>query len=77
MKFRIFTNAANGCKIAVNVDRVEYIEARGKKAKKTYIHLDGYERVYEQHAEDWMAPLVIEVSEDFDTVFSRLNTIAE
>ena len=77
MKFRMFTNAATGRKIAINIDRVQYIEAAGRKAKRTYIYIDGLEPSYEDRADSQMAPIVIELSEDFDTVFSRLNTIAE
>ena len=74
MKFRYFTHATRkGVKIAVNVDMVQRIETADVKAGTTYIFFgknsgEKYEEVVEQ---------CIEVGEDFDTVFSRLNTIAE
>ena len=67
MKFRVFTNRDGG-KVAVNVDHVKFVEEIG--GKKTVIHLDivcGGEEI----------PNVLVVSEDFHTVISRLNTIAE
>lgn len=67
MKFRMFTENVNGRKIAVNVDRVRHIQIGGRYNEATEIWMDG-------HGED---AVVIEVKEDFDTVFSRLNTIAE
>ena len=77
MKFRMFTNAANGRKVAVNIDRVRNIEAADAEANTTYIYLDGYEPAYDYRPDSQAVPVVIEVSEDFDIVFSRLNTIAE
>lgn len=74
MKFRLFTDATRkGVKIAVNVDMVQRIETADKKAGTTWIFFgrnngEKYEEFVEQ---------CIEVGEDFDTVFSRLNTIAE
>jgi hypothetical protein len=68
MKFRYFTDATRkGIKIAVNIDQVQRIETADAEAGTTYIFVgrDGGETV------------VIEVGEDFDTVFSRLNTIFE
>jgi hypothetical protein len=68
MKFRYFTDAIRkGKKIAVNIDRVRLIQVADAEAGTTEIWMDG-------HAGD---TIVVEVSEDFDTVFSRLNTIAE
>ena len=74
MKFRMFTLAVRGYKVAVNIDRVRFIEVADAEEKTTYIYLDG-----RLEATEPGEPLtsVIEVSEDFDTVFSRLNTIAE
>ena len=66
MKFRLLTDAANGRKIAVNIDYVRYIEAR--KDGTTVVALSRH---------DEFETMVIEVSEPFDVVFSRLNTIAE
>lgn len=66
MKFRMFTDAANGRKLAVNVDFVLEIEA--DKDGTTAIFM---RRPYQGDV------VIIEVAEDFDTVFSRLNTIAE
>lgn len=74
MKFRYFTDAIRkGVKIAVNIDHVQRIETACKKAGTTYI-IFGNNRAenYEDSGEQ-----CIEVGEDFDTVFSRLNTIAE
>ena len=74
MKFRMFTLAGRGCKVAVNIDRVRYIEVADAKAKTTYIYLDGK---LEATRVGEALTSVLEVSEDFDMVFSRLNTIAE
>lgn len=60
MKFRMFTDVKSGKRIAVNVDRVIWIE-----------DCDGCVVIYAGTTE------CVEVAEDFDTVFSRLNTIAE
>ena len=68
MKFRMFTDAVRqGIKFAVNVDRVRFIETADAEAGTTNIWMDG-------HNGD---AVVLEVGEDFDTVFSRLNTIFE
>lgn len=68
MKFRYFTDATrNDVKIGVNVDRVRFIQTADAEAGTTEIWMDG-------HNGD---AIVLEVAEDFDTVFSRLNTIAE
>lgn len=72
MKFRMFTEAIRGEKIAVNIDKVSRIAVACKKANTTYIFFDKPYRDDEGTGE-----MVIEVGEDFDTVFSRLNTIAE
>lgn len=62
MKFRMFTDAVTQNKVAVNVDHVIDIVALGNG--KTYIWFD-------------VKGQALTVAEDFDTVFSRLNTIAE
>ena len=68
MKFRMFTDAVRkGKKIAVNIDRVRFIQVADAEAWTTEIWMDG-------HSGD---VIVLEVGEDFDTVLSRLNTIAE
>lgn len=77
MKFRVFTNAANGCKVAVNIDSVKYIEVADENAKTTFIYITGFSLSYYDKLDAGMVPVVIEVEEDFDVVFSRLNTIAE
>ena len=59
MKFRMFTDAKTGQKIAVNVDQVAWIQECS------------------QGCEIWIRYQVLVVSETYDTVFSRLNTIAE
>ena len=61
MKFRMFTENYSGCKVAVNVDKVVQVEDCG--GKYTVIDLDNKRSVL--------------VKEDFDTVFSRLNTVAD
>ncbi len=69
MKFRMFTDAIRkGKKIAVNIDRVKFIETADAEAGTTEIWMDG---------RDGDDPIILEVGEDFDTVFSRLNTIFE
>ncbi len=62
MKFRMFTDAVTQRKVAVNVDHVVDIVALGNGT--TYIWFD-------------VKGQALNVAEDFDTVFSRLNTIAE
>lgn len=63
MKFRMFTEIANGEKVAVNIDSVAYVDIVGGKVQ---IHVNvGAFRV------------AILVKEDFDIVFSRLNTVAD
>lgn len=67
MKFRMFTDATRkGVKIAVNVDRVRFIQTADAEAGTTEIWMD------------WLNGdlTVLEVVEDVDTVISRLNTIA-
>lgn len=74
MKFRMFTDAIRkGVKIAVNVDKVQRIETADKKAGTTWIFFGKNNgEKYDEFAEQ-----CVEVGEDFDTVFSRLNTLAE
>lgn len=68
MKFRYFTDATRkGVKIGVNVDRVRFVQTEDAEAGTTEIWMDG-------HRGD---AIVLEVGEDFGTVLSRLNTIAE
>ena len=68
MKFRMFTDAMRkGRKIAVNIDRVRLVQEEDHDEGTTAIWLD-------DHRGD---TIVIEVAEDFNTVLSRLNTIAE
>ena len=73
MKFRMFTDRDGG-KVAVNVDHVKFVEAIVDN--KTVIYLTGFE-VSGVVCGGEELPNVLVVSEDFDTVFSRLNTIAE
>lgn len=74
MKFRYFTDATRkGVKIGVNVDEVERIETADADANTTYIIFK--RKIYDGDGE--LTFSCIEVAEDFDTVFSRLNTIAE
>ena len=63
MKFIMFTYAASGLKVAVRTDAVGYIDEADRESRTTYISI-GKSRG-------------IEVAEDFDAVFARLNTIAE
>ena len=72
MKFRMFTEAISGEKIAVNIDHVSRIGVACRTAKTTYIYFD-----YQLKDEEATMEAVVEVSEPFDIVFSRLNTIAE
>ena len=73
MKFRMFTEMLSGEKIAVNVDKVSRIGVASKTANTTYIYFD-----YQiGDGEGSTVEACIEVSEPFDIVFSRLNTIAE
>lgn len=67
MKFRVFSDALRkGKKIAVNIDHVRFIET--SEAGTTEIWMEGC---------DGDNPIIVVVAEDFDTVFSRLNMIAE
>lgn len=59
MKFRMFTDAKSGLKVAVNVD-----------------HVTGVEECV-NHVVIYIGDDCVKVSEDFHTVISRLNTIAE
>lgn len=72
MKFRYFTDAISGEKIAVNIDHVIRIGIACKSANTTYIYFD-----YQNKDDEGTTEAVVEVSEPFDIVFSRLNTIAE
>lgn len=72
MKFRMFTEAARGEKIAVNVDKVLRISVASKSQNTTYIYMD-----FSYQDEDGTVETVIEVLESFDVVLARLNTIAE
>lgn len=62
MKFRIFTDAVTKRKIAVNVDRVVDMVELGDGTTDIWFETKG---------------LIVNVAEDFDTVFARLNTVAE
>ena len=62
MKFRMFTDFESGEKIALDVDSVSRIEE--EKSGGTWITLKDLDAL-------------VRVQEDFDTVFSRLNTVAE
>ena len=66
MKFRMLTEVGSGCKIAVNIDHVLYIEEQ--RDGSTLIEIGNHKD---------MQPTFLEVSEPFNVVFSRLNTIAE
>ena len=68
MKYRMFTNWYNGNKLAFNIDCVICIEEISGETPGTIITLskktaDGFS--------------IFRVREDFDTVLSRLNIIAE
>ena len=73
MKFRMFTDVIRNRKIAINVDRVVRIEPACESAGTTYIILDQME----DDGDGDRFHTTVEVGEDFDTVLSRLNTIAE
>ena len=62
MKFRMFTDAITKRKVAVNIDTVVDIVQMGDGTTDIWFTTKG---------------LILNVAEDFDTVFSRLNTIAE
>lgn len=66
MKFRLFTDANSGKKVAVNVDYVRFIDETAM----------GTTAIVIRRSEEYETGS-IEVSEPFDVVFSRLNTIAE
>lgn len=74
MKFRMFTEFELKLKIAVNVDQVRQIIEN--KNGGTVIEFRDYRppEIMEVGEYDFG---VVRVAEDFDTVFSRLNTIAE
>lgn len=66
MKFVTFTDAQNGRKVAVYVDKVAYVLENE----------NGTVRIWTRRAEADIGAY-IDVAEDFNTVISRLNTIAE
>lgn len=68
MKYRMFTNWYNGNKFAFNIDYVICIEEISGEAPGTIITLA-------KKMEDGFS--IFRVREDFDTVLSRLNIIAE
>lgn len=74
MKFRMFTEFELKQKIAVNVDQVRQIIE--DKDGGTWIVFIDYQppEILDVGEND---PGVVRVAEDFDTVFSRLNTLAE
>lgn len=74
MKFRVFTNAENGRKVAVNVDHVKFVDEIADN--KTIIYLTEF-KVADIVCDGEEMPNVLVVNEDFHTVISRLNTIAE
>ena len=67
MKFRMFTDKKTGRKIAVNVDRVNYVMEND----------DGTVRIWTRRPYSNDVEVFADVAEDFHTVISRLNTIAE
>lgn len=73
MKFRMFTNGDGG-KVAVNVDHVKFVEEIADD--KTVIYLTEF-KVADVVCGGEEIQNVLVVSEDFHTVISRLNTIAE
>ena len=73
MKFRMFTNR-DGSKVAVNVDHVKFVEEIADN--KTVIYLTEF-KVADIVCDGEEIQNVLVVSEDFHTVISRLNTIAE
>jgi len=62
MKFRMFTDAVTKRKVAVNVGKIVDIVAVDDGTTDIWFTTKG---------------MVLNVAEDFDTVFSRLNTIAD
>ena len=66
MKFRMFTDAATGRKVAVHIDKVNYVIENA----------NGTVRIWTRRAEADIGAF-IDVTEDFNTVISRLNTIVE
>ena len=62
MKFRMFTDAITKRKVAVNIDHVVDIVQMGDGTTDIWFTTKG---------------LILNVAEDFATVFSRLNTLAE
>ena len=62
MKFRMFTDAVTKRKVAVNITKVVDIVQQGDGTTDIWFTTNG---------------MILNVAEDFDTVFSRLNTLAE
>lgn len=62
MKFRMFTDAVTKRKVAVNVTKVVDIVQMGDGTTDIWFTTKG---------------MILNVAEDFATVFSRLNTLAE
>ncbi|MBQ4385627.1 MAG: hypothetical protein II823_06905 [Kiritimatiellae bacterium] len=62
MKFRMFTDAVTKRKVAVNITKVVDIVQQGDGTTDIWFTTKG---------------MILNVAEDFDTVFSRLNTLAE
>lgn len=73
MKFRMFTDATTDRKIAVNIDYVRVINVGGRYNDATEIWLGECDENFDGVPGGDM----ILVKEDFDTVLSRLNTIAK
>ena len=62
MKFRMFTDAVTKRKVAVNITKIVDIAQMSDGTTEIWFTTKG---------------MVLYVAEDFDTVFSRLNTLAE
>lgn len=62
MKFRMVTDAVTKRKVAVNITKVVDIVQMGDGTTDIWFTTKG---------------MILNVAEDFDTVFSRLNTLAE
>lgn len=89
MKFRMFElagGAARGAKVAVNVDEVAFVEERDgavlivfKRAVEKFFETDGLivETGDGEPEETITGDGGIFVADDFHTVISRLNTVAE
>lgn len=68
MKFRMFTDKVSGLKVAVNVENVIEVDQNDDGSSTIW---------YDRFEGSVIKGQSIEVREDFDTVLSRLNTIAE